>query len=62
MRRLWLLPTAVAVAALGIVAMLAVSATAPAQAKGPTVGSQLVTDLLNPRGMKVGPDGMIYVA
>ncbi|MDP9237505.1 MAG: ScyD/ScyE family protein [Chloroflexota bacterium] len=33
-----------------------------ASAKGPTAGTQLVGGLLNPRGMKIGPDGMIYVA
>ncbi|MBF6600808.1 MAG: ScyD/ScyE family protein [Dehalococcoidia bacterium] len=35
---------------------------ARAQAPGPTSGTLLVGNLTNPRGMKVGPDGMIYVA
>jgi sugar lactone lactonase YvrE len=33
-----------------------------AQAPGPTAGEQLATGITAPRGMKIGPDGMIYVA
>jgi hypothetical protein len=64
LRKILVIPSLAAAAVVGIVAMLAVSATntTHAQAPGPNVGSQLVSGLLNPRGMKVGPDGMIYVA
>ncbi|TAK72944.1 MAG: ScyD/ScyE family protein, partial [Dehalococcoidia bacterium] len=38
-------------------------ALAPASAKSPvSAGTSLATGLLSPRGMKMGPDGMIYVA
>jgi len=55
---------------LAVAAVIAVAAailasggsSASAQAPGPSVGSSLVSGLLNPRGLKVGPDGMIYVA
>jgi hypothetical protein len=35
---------------------------AHAQAPGPTSGEAITTGLLSPRGMKIGPDGMLYVA
>ncbi|MHB8377633.1 MAG: ScyD/ScyE family protein [Dehalococcoidia bacterium] len=35
---------------------------ARAQAPGPSAGTQLATGLVNPRGIKMGPDGMLYVA
>lgn len=34
----------------------------PAAAKGPTTGEAITTGLLSPRGMTIGPDGMLYVA
>lgn len=37
-------------------------APASAQTPGPSAGALLTTGLLSPRGMKMGPDGMIYVA
>jgi hypothetical protein len=43
-------------------AVLFGGSSASAQAPAPTSGSQLVGDLINPRGLKIGPDGMIYVA
>ena len=53
-----LLFAAAVVAAIG--SMLA---AAPASAKSPvSAGTSLATGLLSPRGMKMGPDGMIYVA
>ena len=33
-----------------------------AAAQSPTAGTTLATGLLSPRGLKIGPDGMIYVA
>lgn len=44
------------------VAMSLASQSASAQAPSPTSGHQLVSGLLSPRGMAIGPDGMIYVA
>lgn len=46
-------------AALLVVAL--VRSTASAQ-QGPSAGEVLVSGLLNPRGMTIGPDGMLYVA
>ena len=45
-------------------AALAFSAagTSAQSAPSPTAGTKLTTDLISPRGMKIGPDGMIYVA
>ena len=53
----------VLVAALAV-AMGAAFAAAPASAKEPgaSAGAALTTGLLSPRGMKLGPDGMLYVA
>ncbi len=53
--------------ALGALATLMIGAYAgtrsvSAQAPGPTAGKHLAGGLLSPRGMKIGPDGMIYVA
>ena len=39
-----------------------ISATQEARAQGPSAGTQLVGGLLSPRGMAIGPGGMIYVA
>jgi len=36
--------------------------TSAQSAPTPTAGSRLTGDLINPRGMTIGPDGMIYVA
>jgi sugar lactone lactonase YvrE len=52
-------------AAAGTLAIVAASwaaGTGSAQGPGPTAGEQLTTGLLSPRGLKVGPDGMLYVA
>ena len=38
------------------------AAPGSAQGPGPTAGEQLATGLLSPRGIKMGPDGMLYVA
>ncbi len=48
---------ALAVGAAGLASM-GVSAQAP----GPTSGVAITTGLLSPRGLKLGPDGMLYVA
>ena len=45
-----------------IVASFMWAAPGSAQGPGPTAGEQLATGLLSPRGMKMGPDGMLYVA
>lgn len=45
---------------LGVMAMM--TTEAGAQAPGPTSGEQLASGLLSPRGMKIGPDGNLYVA
>ena len=52
------------VPALVLGAALAFSAanTSGQSAPSPTAGKKLTTDLINPRGMTIGPDGMIYVA
>ena len=53
-----LLLVAAALAAMGSAFMLA-----PASAKSPvSAGDPLATGLLSPRGLKMGPDGMLYVA
>src|SRR5438132_4538977 len=58
MKRIYLL-----VAAVGAVLAIAFgSSGVTAQAPGPSAGTKLTGDLREPRGMKVGPDGMIYVA
>ena len=54
--RLLLMPLALVAAA------TAVLAGTPVSAKGPTSGTQVATGLSSPRGMAMGPDGMIYVA
>ena len=44
-------------------AMGSMLAAAPASAKSPvSAGTPLATGLLSPRGLKMGPDGMLYVA
>lgn len=63
MKRLVLLIVGGAALALVAAAVLASGgSSADAQGPGPTSGSSLVSGLLNPRGIKVGPDGMLYVA
>lgn len=62
--KLKLLPLA-ALATLAVAVLGALSlATGPAsaQAPGPTAGKQLATGITAPRGMKIGPDGVLYVA
>jgi len=49
-----------AVAMLGAISMA--TRPASAQAPGPTAGQKLAGGLTSPRGMKIGPDGMLYVA
>jgi sugar lactone lactonase YvrE len=53
-----------ALAALATLTIGAYVGTRPAsaQAPGPTAGKHLAGGLLSPRGMKIGPDGMIYIA
>jgi len=59
MKRIYLLLAAVAaVLAIGIGS----SPVTAQQPTGPTAGTKLTGDLNSPRGMKVGPDGMIYIA
>jgi hypothetical protein len=63
MKRVFSGLTLIALAALTIAGALVLGgSSASAQAPGPTSGTQLAGNLLNPRGMKIGPDGMIYVA
>lgn len=57
------------VALAALAALAAVSAAllfgapaATAKAPGPTAGTMIVGGLINPRGMAMGPDGMLYVA
>ena len=57
-RRYLIVPALVLGAALAFSAANISAQSAPS----PTTGKRLVTDLINPRGMKIGPDGMIYVA
>jgi hypothetical protein len=52
----------VALFALVSAAVISAPQTGAQGAPAPTAGTQLVGGLLSPRGMKVGPDGMIYVA
>lgn len=49
-------------AALAVGAAGLASLNVSAQAPGPTSGEAITTGLLSPRGLKVGPDGMLYVA
>ena len=49
--------TALAIGAAGLASM-----SVSAQAPGPTSGEAITTGLLSPRGLKIGPDGMLYVA
>jgi sugar lactone lactonase YvrE len=57
-------PRYLILSALVLGAALAFSAanTSAQSAPSPTAGKKLATDLISPRGMKIGPDGMIYVA
>jgi len=43
-------------------AMVVAVPVATAKAPAPTAGTKVVGGLLSPRGMKIGPDGMLYVA
>jgi hypothetical protein len=43
-------------------AALTLNGGASAQAPGPSAGEVLVSGLVQPRGVEVGPDGMLYVA
>jgi len=56
--RYLVLPTLV----LGAALALSVANTSAQSAPSPTAGTKLTGGLLSPRGMKIGPDGMIYVA
>ena len=47
---------------LAVALALLAAKTSAQSAPSPTVGKRLVTGLINPRGMTIGPDGMIYVA
>jgi sugar lactone lactonase YvrE len=55
-----------AVALIALASAAVVSAPQQTRAQGappsPSAGTKLVGGLLSPRGMKIGPDGMIYVA
>jgi hypothetical protein len=51
-----------AAAVVAVLAVLAISRGANAQAPGPSAGRTLAGGLLNPKGLAIGPDGMIYVA
>lgn len=44
------------------VAAVVLGRQASAQQPGPSAGEVLVTGLIQPRGMTIGPDGMIYIA
>jgi hypothetical protein len=46
----------------GVAAAALAAGGASAQAPGPTAGEVLVTGLLQPKGIQLGPDGMLYVA
>ncbi len=48
-------------AALAMMPLLWTATSAPAQT-APSAGTMLTGDLLNPRGITLGPDGMLYVA
>lgn len=56
------LPVAVAVSAAIACAGLAIGTGASAQAPGPSAGTVLVSGLIQPKGIEVGPDGALYVA
>ena len=58
MKRIYLFLAAVA----AVLAVGVGSSGVTAQAPGPSAGTKLTGDLISPRGMKVGPDGMLYVA
>jgi sugar lactone lactonase YvrE len=47
---------------LGTALALSVASASAQSAPSPTAGTELAGDLISPRGMKIGPDGMIYVA
>ena len=51
-----------AIALIALASAAIISVPQQARAAGPSAGTQLVGGLLSPRGMKIGPDGMIYVA
>lgn len=48
--------------ALALAALIGVPASAQEGPPGPSAGEVLTGGLLNPRGIKVGPDGMLYLA
>ncbi len=50
------------VGTLVLVAMAAAYSGSQVSAKGSTAGETLTSGLLSPRGIKMGPDGMLYVA
>jgi hypothetical protein len=52
----------VPLAAIAVFAAIATTANAQDGPPGPSAGTVLVSDLIAPRGMVVGPDGLIYVA
>ena len=48
--------------ALGAALAFSAAHTSAQSAPSPTAGARLVGGLLNPKGVKIGPDGMLYVA
>jgi hypothetical protein len=56
------LALAVAVAAVAATALVPRLTQAQAPAPAPTAGSKVGSGLVNPRGFKMGPDGMLYIA
>lgn len=57
-----LIPLAVLALIVGGTAVFGAAGAARAQVPGPTAGTQLATGLVDPRGITMGPDGMLYVA
>ena len=56
--KLWLVP----LAAFALFGAFAASTSAQDGPPGPSAGTAITTDLIAPRGMVKGPDGMIYIA
>jgi hypothetical protein len=50
------------VTSMALASAAVISAPQEARAQGPSAGAQLVGGLLSPRGMTIGPGGMIYIA